>query len=73
MSKQRSIILSPLFKSSPFAYAPPGVYMATSILLRQKSSLNENIIMLPDLKGIVDGSSYCLLLNDEVCSNTAKP
>ena len=47
--------------------------MATSILLRQKSSLNENMIMLPDLKGIVDGSSYCLLLNDEVCSNTAKP
>ena len=23
--------------------------------------------------GIVDRSSYCLLLNDEVCSNTAKP
>ena len=23
--------------------------------------------------GIVDGSSYCLLLNDEVCSNTTKP
>ena len=49
----------------------PGVNVAMSIL--GKNGLHEIVVTSSATGGIVDGSSYCLLLNDEVRSNTAKP
>ena len=44
----------------------PGVYRQKQFII-----LHDNMIMLRDL--IVDGSSYCLLLKDEIHSNNTKP
>ena len=52
----------------------PGVNVAMSILGKKWFTCeHENAVTGSATGGIVDGSSYCLLLNDEVRSNTAKP